>query len=428
MKKKDLIATIKQTALNEMPDVKNRIDITKIRIEPKPETVKSPFNFRKAVSVTFASLFILISGIFVFNFVNIGTNVTPLESDTEIVGFQTVSAAALLDSFNVSELALTDESNDVVELATTSVTTEDSSDDIINQIKLINHYLNMAETVLGNKNQYLYQTIESDMEAYEYAFQYNGTDMNGNLITYKGYYNIVENGEVQTEQGILIHDGVTFHYSSSTIQNEGANLYRYRIRTTETNYVEVTNQSTASVQRFQYRVYRDDQLANTSTLTVTSKQNGLRANLNIQNQQGNQISLELKRDMSDTANQQFQVQYALTTDAGQTNGEFKVGLKYDEATQTYRYQYNIDNRDVVIEARENKGNQKAKDDDFTPGNSTHSPFVTTTQSDSDDQTTTTQRGSGNATNTQGQNGNGPQTTNSPDDHPGNNPNQSGSSI
>lgn len=427
MKKKDLIATIKQTALNEMPDIKNKIDITKIRIEPKPEIVKSPLNLRKAVSFTFASLFILISGIFAFNLVNVGVDVTPLESDAEIIGFQTISAAALLDSFDISEVAFSDESSDIVELATTSVTTDDNSDDIINQINLINHYLNMAETVLGNKNQYLYQSVESDMEAYEYAFQYNGTDMIGNLITYKGYYNIIENGEVQTERGILIHDGMTFHYASFTVENEGVNLYRYRVYTTETNCVEVINQSTTSLQRFQYRVYRENQLTNTSTLTVTSKQKSLRVNLNIQNQEGNEISLELKRDVSDTTNQQFQVQYSLTTKTGQTNGEFNVGLEYDEMTHTYQYQYNINNRDIVTKSRGNKGNQKATDDDFTPGNSTHSPFATTAQSDSDDQTTTTQRGNGNSSNTQGQNGNGSQNNNS-DNHPGNNSNQTGSSI
>ena len=68
MKKKDLINKIQSTALDEMPDVFDKINLDNIVIEEDyNETYRNPFNLRKAFTYTFASLFILISGVLLFN-------------------------------------------------------------------------------------------------------------------------------------------------------------------------------------------------------------------------------------------------------------------------------------------------------------------------------------------------------------------------
>lgn len=394
MKKKDIIASIKQSALNEIPDVLYKIDISKIEIESVTPIEKPKFNFHKAFSYTFASLFILVSGLLAFNIINIGTDYTPLNSDTEIVGFQTVSGAALLDSFsNVDELSLTDDNLNIVELNTTTIQTPDNS--IIDQINTINHYLNMAETVLVNEKQFIYKSVESDNPDYEYAYQYNGTDLLGNLITYYGYYNIIETNAGQIEQGILIHDDRVFHYSSVTVQDGLNSLYRYHIYVDEDDFVEVMNKSNNKVQRFQYNVYRNNQLTSSSTLTITSKEDKLLATLSITNLNNQEILLNLERDMSDISNQSFQVNYMINNTQDQCEGRFTVRPDYDNTTDTYHFKYDINNTTVIIGDRENKGHNKPTEDDFKSSRTPRNPYVSTYQETTTEETDNNPKDRGN---------------------------------
>ncbi len=377
MKKKDLIAKIRETAIEEMPDVLQRIDISKVNIEDVPETVRSPFNFRRAVSYTFASIFIFIFGVTIFNFIALGTDTTPLDNNTEIVGFQTISAAALLESFDVVDLAYTESTYSVTQLSETTTAVDEST--IIDQIYLVNNYLNMAETVLVDENQYLYEDIDSDDANYQYAFKYNGTDLLGNLISYRGYYNIVEQDGNQIEVGILIHEDRTYNYQTVIIDNDGVLTYRYRVQLNDQNYVEVSNSSTEEAQRFTYRVYKNNELFNQSEVTLFKTKLSLRAEVKITNRLNQEINLEIERDMSVMANQRFRVNYRISENqtASQADGQFTVDLQYNDETGKYQYRYQINNQEVVIEDRPAKGNQQATEDDFKPGRDNQNPFVTT---------------------------------------------------
>jgi len=377
MKKKDLIAKIKATAIEEMPEVLKKIDITKANIEDVPETIRSPFNFRKAVSYSFASLFILVTGITVFNFIAWGNDTTPLETDTEIVGFQTISAASLLEAFDVIELSQTESTYNIMQLSDLTTAVDDTT--IIDQISLVNNYLNMAETVLVDENQYLYEDVESDDTAYSYSFRYNGTDLMGNLISYRGYYNIIEQDGYQMEIGILIHDEDNYTYSTVVEDNDGVLTYRYRISLSAQNYVEVINSSTEKVQQFTYRVYKNSELFNQSEVSLVRNRTSLKAQIKITNRYNQEIDLEVERDMSIMENQRFRVNYKITENQSSTEaqGQFTVGLQFNDTTGKYEYRYQINDQEIVIEDRPNKGNQKATEDDFTPGRGSNNPFVTT---------------------------------------------------
>lgn len=379
MKKNDLIEKIRDTAIQDMPDVLAKIDLKKIVIDDQPETVKTPFNLRRALSYTFASLFILVSGFFLFNSLNLGTNTSPLESATEIVGFQTVSAASLLDAFDTLNLDYSDDSATALLLSETTTTT-DANDPLIDQIRLVNNYLNMAETVLGHQDQYLYQSVESDLQAYAYAFRYNSTDLAGNLITYKGYYNITESDGRQVEQGLLIHEDTQFHYTTVVIQDGETLSYRYRISFDAANYVEVGNQSTDKAQRFTYRVYREGELQNQSELTLVKTKKSLQANIQITNRAEQTITLDIARD-TQNSQQEFRVNYLMNGTTSPSQGNFTVSLRFNNDLGAYEYQYHINNKYVVVEQRANKGNKKATDDDFTPGHWSNNPYVTTNGND-----------------------------------------------
>ena len=389
MKKKDLISKIRDMAIEEMPDVLDKIDINRIAIEDEPETIKTPLNLRRVLSYTFASLFILISGFTVFNFIGTGTDTSPLGSSTEIVGFQTVSAASLLESFELIDLSNVESTTNVTLLSET--TTSVDEDPLISQLNMVNNYLNMAETVLAYENQYLYESVTSDNEAYAYAFTYKGTDLLGNLITYHGYYNIIDQNGYQVELGILIHDETTYQYESM-VSGEGETLtYRYRVRVNAENYVEVSDSSDASDQRFSYRVYKNNELFNQSEISLVKNKQNLKANIQISSQSNQQITMDVERDRSDASKQQFKVNY-LMNGTTPSEGNFTVSLQYNASTGQYEFQYQINNQAIVVEKRANKGNQKANDDDFTPGRSgvTNNPYVTT----ADDETTTDNPGNG----------------------------------
>ncbi len=384
MKKKDLIAKIRSTALNEMPDILNRIDVSKVNIEPKPESIRSPFNFKRALSYTFASLFILISGFMVYNFAYMPAilDSTPLESETEIVGFQTISSAALLDNLDITELAYTESNYTVERLSSTTFDLED-------QLDVINNYLNMAETVLGNENQFIYKEVESDNLEYSYAFQYNGTDLAGNLISYHGYYNLIDNGDSQIENGVLYHQDNTYRYQSFTTEIDRIKYYQYRVKINEYNYVEVKNASNENIQKFNYKVYIDGELDNESSLTLISNKNNLKALIRIMTDENEEINLELERNTENSEAQQFSVSYSYMNQQGSKTGNFTVDLDIDEITGEYQYQYQYGNDQVINKNREPKGNQEAESEDFNQGQNqgSNNPHLTTTLPDTVETTT-----------------------------------------
>jgi len=404
MKKTDLIQKIKESAINEMPDVMDRIDISKIQID-EPETVKSPFNLKRTVSLTFASLFLILSGVFTYNFAYLPnvTNTSPLESNTELIGFQTVSSASLLSTFDITELSFNENNFVVQELSETSFDLEDNID-------LVNKYLSLAETVLGSQEQFIYEAIESDNPDYEYAYQYKGVDLAGNLIQYRWFYNEIEVEGNTNQIGILMHNQTQYHFSMITTSPNDVPVTRYHVGIDDQNYIQVLNFSTKYKQRFNYKVYVNGELDNESELILSSKKGTLSAQINIKNRLNEEIDLDIQRETLEGEMQQFNVQYRLKSQNQKFNGEFNVNLEMNQATQMYQYKYKINNQQVIIEDRPTKGNEKAKDDDFTSGN--YNGPVTTAQPTTTQEST---QGSGNSPTT----GNNPTTNNNPTT--GNNP-------
>ncbi|MCK5731691.1 MAG: hypothetical protein KAH13_01610, partial [Tenericutes bacterium] len=301
MKKEDIIRRIKNSALSEMPDVLNRINISNIEIE-EPVIKNTPFNLKRAFSYTFTSIFILITGFGIFNFgviPNITDN-TPLESDTELVGFQIVSATTLFDSSAPVELAYTTSDYNIIEL-------NNVDNPIVDKLDYINRYMRLSETVLGNQNSLIYDEIDSTNPSYQYAFEYRSADLLDNLIVYEGLYNQIELDNGTILRGIITHDDIEYQFSSSIHESNGVTFSKYRIQTDQENYIEVTNNSNRIIQKFSYSVYVDGQLDNQSELTLTQKQNTFRAQIVINNQ-NEELTLNIMRDtQSDT--KQFMVNY-----------------------------------------------------------------------------------------------------------------------
>ncbi len=402
MNKKDLFARIKETAINEMPDVRNRIDIKKAIIEEPNETVRAPFNLRRAFSYTFAALFILVSGVLGFNLINQFEDETPLESSTEIVGFQTISAASLLDSFEIIELSNSEEDESILLLANGPTTTETEvveEDPIVEHLALINRYLNMSETMVANSNEYSYTILISDREDFEYAFKYNGTDLAGNLITYRCYYNIIEEDDAEIEQGIIVHGEKVYRYRSMVVEDGETTVYHYRIRIDDENYIDVNKLTSENGQVFSYKVVEDNEIAHTSRVALKANQNNLKATIQITTNDDQEINLNVSRDNSNKEEQVFNVRYSMMNQGEITEGHFSVTLQFNQNEDAYQYRYVINEEETVVVSRTKKGSQKATEDDFNEEDESTNQYATQAQ-------TTTEHDVPGSTNTNPGNGQG----------------------
>jgi hypothetical protein len=397
MKKKELIKKIQNQALDQMPDVLSRIDLDSIQVEENYESIKRPFNLRRAFTYTFASLFILVSGFMIYNFgfLSLVNDANPLETETEIIGFQTVSAASLLSVTDITELNSYDSSYSVIKLNQSTSFIED-------EIELIADYMSLAETVIGNEQNYLYTEVDSDKPSYQYAFEYKGSDLVGNLIVYNAYYNksTSSNGE-EIISGIMIHNQNEYNFTSSEVSIDNILTYRYRVYTNGNNYVEVINISNDDYQRFEYNVYQNGNLSNSSEVTIKSNYNNIQATMLI-TKNNNQLSLEFERNTEDFDNQEMQVSYSYNRGNNVETGEFNVNLVSDGVTGEYKYQYQFGNDNTLVTDRTGKGNSKASEDDFIPAKGNQNSNQTSTIS-TEEEDTTPGHNSGNTSNGNKQN-------------------------
>lgn len=382
MKKKVLLHKIKTAAELEIPDIFEKMDISSVEIENRYEEIRTPLNLRRMLSYTFASLFIIFTVMIAYNFVYIPAvnDYEPLESETEIIGFQTVSAASLLSTIEVAELRYTESDFYVTELANQSIL--DPSIAIESEINLINNYMNMVETTISDEDYMLYETIESDREAYAYAFKYNSVDLANNLISYYGYYNLEENNGINFQTGIIVHEGRTYQFHSSLKETEQGSIYKYTISTNDNNYIEVANVSNDDAQKFSYSVYKGGILQEESVLTLKSFKNQLTAKIDIEMRTQSTLSLAFSRSYDNTT-QAFSVSYQYNKLNQEVTGEFSVQLIENATTGKVQYSYQFDNNQNIITNRQSKGNQAASDDDFTPTNNNNTNNSTSNPGNSD---------------------------------------------
>jgi len=319
MKKKEIESRIKVEALREIPDIYERINLQQIKIEPKKKQTFS-FNFVRTLKLSLTSIFILVSGLFLYNYFlspNSNTN-TPLASETELIGFQTVSAAALLEQFNVTEL--NDTSNyDSIDLAfvpNESLNIDDYLDDI-------NPFINLMETILNTDSNIKYTSFDSDVEDYEFAFTYNSQDLAKEAITYTVYYN------QNPLSGIIKHKDKVYNFN---FDNQETTVYL-----DEENYIIVNNNSDETQQKFSYQFYFNNQLRQENEIEIFRVQRALQVKATI-NKNGLMMKLHFQRKYL-TNLDEIEIDYEIEENDNSIIGKFQVNLEFDQMMNIYRYHY-----------------------------------------------------------------------------------------
>ncbi len=356
MKMNDLKKRIKETALNEMPDIRHKIDLNSIEIFPETEIETKPlFNWRKAMTITFSFLFLGVISLTAYSIFNTDTVITnPLLTEEQVLSFQAISAASLLDEVEAVPLSF-----DITPL-------EDTPEAVIeNEIDTINQYLNMMETVLGDTETMVSVSLESDIEEYSNYVLYRNKDLVGNLIEFKLYYNIATTTDGSTLSGVMYHDLKTY-FIEGNIDSETETLTSFKVSLDSNHYVTVDDVSDEDGQKYQYKNYTFNALQNEGTVSLQLSNQILNANVETSGVTS-QFLLNVER-VQTSSTTKFQVRYQITSGSVLGNGEFEVGVEFDQTLGMYHYKYIMVINGTAEEftcGRGYKGNKEATDDDFT---------------------------------------------------------------
>lgn len=364
MKTSDLKKKLKESAISEMPDILNKINLDSIDIIPEEETNKtSIWNLRKIMTYSFTFLFLGVISLTAYSLLNQDTTtVLPLQTEESLISFQAISSATLLDEIEVIPLSydlLSDDANSLLE----------------NEITTVNEYLNMMEVVLGDTDSMVSVSIESDNPTYDHYILYRNVDLIGNLIEFKIYYNVTQNADSTILSGVMYHDDKEYSIGGF-IDSETGTLTSFSTYLDDANYVMVADVSNEDGQKFAYYQYLSNQIQNQGIVSLQLSSSILKASVETTGESAS-LSMNVER-VRVAESSRLQVRYQLSSTSQTDDGEFEVGVEFDQASGMYQYMYymTISGSQAQFSCgRGYKGNQQASDDDFTVTGSSTTPIT-----------------------------------------------------
>jgi len=333
MKNKEIKERINQAVINDIPDVFNRIDLDKINIEPR-ESKKWGINFLKTIRYATVAVVLTLTVFFSYNFffAPIQDSTTPLESEMEIIGFQTITGSILLEDFSVEELNYTEDDylNSLELSVTESIDVNDYLDDI-------NPFMHLMETIINQDETIMYEEFQSDDENYSYAFSYTSSDLAKNEVIYKVYYNQSE----ETTEGEIRFNDYNYQFTK--------NNQNIKIEIDQNNYVNINDLSTNNQQKFAYQLYKNGLKALDTDIEIYRVNKNIEVKTNI-NKNGLSMNLYIKRNFYSNLDE-FEVDYEITENQNQVAGKFNVNLEFDSTINTYKYRYIMENNGTAEKPR-----------------------------------------------------------------------------
>ena len=324
MKKSDMKARIKEAAINEIPDVFAKINLGSIIIEPKTKK-KFQLNFGRLLSVFLTTFVFIFSGYIIYNayFSPLNNTNTPLETDIEILGFQVVTGAVLLNHSVILETYYQD--SIYIQNINQDLSTGQSIDDYYSDIGSLIH---LMEVIVNSNNLITYVTVESDNLSYTNAFDFTAYDLTKTKLMYRVYYN---QSDDQIE-GIIRIDQNDYYFSSVDQEIEVANQTLNRIM--------IRNTSTETQQAFTYKQYYNNELVVENDLIIKQVQQKIQVFASLR--KGNLI-IDLNVQRRSLSNMdELEVEIEVNNNGNMIQGRFRVVLELDSLSNTYNYRYSQD--------------------------------------------------------------------------------------
>jgi energy-converting hydrogenase Eha subunit H len=327
MRKQEIEKRISEAANMEIPDVFSKINLENIKIEPV-EKRHFNFNFGKIMKYAVSTFALIITAVLVYNnfFSPINNTNTPLETNEEIIGFQTVTGAILLDELNVVELSYSQDDY------LTQLSDEVSEEiDVTDYLDEINSLIHVMESILNQDSDIIYESFVSDDQNYEYAFKYTTNDLADNEITYLVYYN----NDTDNLNGKIVFGDKVFEFSE--IDN------KIIIKINDDNYIEVLNNSSEEQQEFNYRLYTDGNMVLENTMQLYRVAGALEVKSEVL-KNGKILNLQAQRRFMSNYDE-LEVEYEIKENSRVKTGNFKVNLEFDQSINGFKYMYVFDNDD-----------------------------------------------------------------------------------
>jgi hypothetical protein len=327
MRKQDIEKRIRDAANMEMPDVFSKINLESIHIEPV-EKRRFSFNFGNIMKYAVSTFALVITAVLVYNnfFSPINNTNTPLETNEEIIGFQTVTGAILLDELNVVELSYTQD--DYLTQLSDQTVEEIDVNDYFDEINTLVHVM---ESILNQDSNIKYESFISDDENYEYAFKYTTNDLADNEITYLIYYN----NDTDDLNGKIVFGEKTYEFFESD--------NKIIIKIDDDNYIEVVNNSSEEQQEFNYKLYNDGNLALENNMQLFRVAGSLEVKSEVL-KNGKTLNLQAQRKFMSNYDE-LEVDYEIKENQNVKSGKFRVNLEFDQTINGFKYMYIFDNDD-----------------------------------------------------------------------------------
>lgn len=327
MRKQDIEKRIRDAAINEMPDVFKRINLQNIEIEPVKKKYVN-FNFGRIMKFAVSSFALIITAILVYNnfFSPINNSNTPLETNEEIIGFQAVTGAILLDELNIVELSYSE--NDYLTQLSTEIEEQIDVNDYLDEINTLIHVM---ESILNQDSDIIYESFISDDENYEFAFKYTTKDLADNEIIYLIYYN--NNNENDDVEGKIVFGEKIFEFTQ--IAGE------IMISIDGDNYIEIVNNSSDEQQEFNYKLYIEGNMVLENTMQLYRVSRSLEVKSEVV-KNGMVLRLQAQRRFLSNYDE-LEVEYEIQDNQRVANGNFKVNLEFDQTINGFKYMYVFDN-------------------------------------------------------------------------------------
>ncbi|MCF7924783.1 MAG: hypothetical protein K9L64_06755 [Candidatus Izimaplasma sp.] len=322
MKNKEIKNLIKKQAIKQMPDVLDKINLEEIVIQPKETVYKNSWKRLFNMRLVLTTIILVFSGIIAFNiFNNPSETQIPLETDYEVLAFETISSAALLE-YAETELLSLSENTSVIQL------NDNEAEDVNDYLADIKPLIELSELFVNNEESIEYEKLDSDLQGYQYLVRFSGEDLTNDMVEYKVYYNQNEN-EVN---GIIDFGDTQYSFSKS---NEEFVIYR-----SEKDYIEVTINTIDNKRVFEYQLYLNNELQYSTQMELTKLENQYQAKFNYNNNKGLNISLEMRR-----LNQsQFDVVYEIMDQNKNMQGRFNVDVEESNDQSSYRFSFPDDSQ------------------------------------------------------------------------------------
>jgi hypothetical protein len=307
MNNKDIKSKIKETAIHEIPDVFNKIDLQSIQIEEEKTIRQAPkVSFRLKLVMT--SFLLLLTVFFSYQLLRQENELDPFSTDQELLAFQTVSASTIIEHSDLDELSL--------ELSSQASDVSDYFDEL-------NVVFELSELMVNQRDDIQYDVLESDRSEFEYHIRFRAKNLNDEWVEYHIYYN-----QSNHIQGIFTNDDTTYQFIKD---DQVMRLYK-----DDDHFVEVSEEEIDNQKLYNFSYMKNQQVQFSTKIRMFVEDGLNSAKVEYMNQAGLEIALEMRRN-----NGSMDVEYDVIDQQKQMKGNFNMAVEKDNMGRPF-YHFRFD--------------------------------------------------------------------------------------